>query len=286
MVALFLARDLSSRYHLQFSQCQNNHATASTIDCYCAGRALLYKTKGSAFLLFEFHCLHLHSTKMSSDECSAPLGEELLSSSNVFTTMIFGLFVSWLLLGKLQQWNVLYHAKLLLEYLFVSVPLIDVEMTPAESSDDGVRGEPAKSTDLRNPKRPRFIQCYDPSTNQFLGEVPAMNKEDVHDLCERAAAAQKTWAQTTFAQRRQVLRTVQRYVVHHVGDICRVASRDSGKPKVDALLGEVLTTCEKIRTINQWGEVWLRPSYRPTGPLMMHKTPFVEYVPFGVIGSE
>jgi len=47
-----------------------------------------------------------------------------------------------------------------------------------------------------------------------------------------------------------------------------------------------LTTCEKIRTINQWGEVWLRPSYRPTGPVMMHKTAFVEYVPFGVIGSK
>lgn len=228
---------------------------------------------------------------MSSDQCSAPPfgdGIEGLSHQSIFLSSLLGLFVSWLFLGKLQQWNVLYHSKLLMEYLFVSVPLIDVEMTPAESSDDGVKDEPSiKSTDLLDKKRgPSFIQCYDPSTHQYLGEVPAMSPKDVHYLCERAAAAQKTWAQTTFAQRRQVLRTIQKYVVHHVEDICRVASRDSGKPKVDALLGEVLTTCEKIRTINQWGEVWLRPSYRPTGPLMMHKTAYVEYVPFGVIGSK
>lgn len=222
---------------------------------------------------------------MSSEQCSAP-AEVNLASSSVFVPMLFGLFVSWLLLGKLQQWNVLYHAKLLMEYFVMPVPLLEVEMTPEESTDDGVQGEAAKSTDLINKERPGFIQCFDPSTNQYLGQVPAMTKDDVHDLCKRAAAAQKTWAKTTFAQRRQVLRTIQKYVVHHVEDICRVCSRDSGKPKVDALLGEVLTTCEKIRTINQWGEVWLRPSYRPTGPLMMHKTAYVEYVPFGVIGSK
>lgn len=223
-------------------------------------------------------------------QCSAPWHEQLLSpgsgGSSILRTVAVGLVVGWLVLSKLQQWDVFYHFKLFVEYFIVSVPLIDVEMTPEEALDDGVKGEPAKSTDLVNKKRPGYIQCYDPSTHQYLGEVVAMTKDDVHDCCKRAAAAQKTWAQTTFRQRRQVLRTIQKYVVHHVEDLCRVASRDSGKPKVDALLGEILTTCEKIRTINQWGEVWLRPSYRPTGPLMMHKTPYVEYVPFGVIGSK
>ena len=80
-----------------------------------------------------------------------------------------------------------------------------------------------------------------------------------------------------------MLRTIQKYLCHHVQDVCRVASRDSGKVKVDALLGEVLTTCEKIRTINEMGELWLRPSYRPTGPMMVHKSARVEYVPFGII---
>ena len=89
---------------------------------------------------------------------------------------------------------------------------------------------------------------------------------------------------TSFAERRRVLRTIQKYICNHVEDICRVCSRDSGKPKCDALLGEILTTCEKIRCINANGELWLRPSYRTTGPMMVHKTAYVEYMPLGVLG--
>lgn len=192
-----------------------------------------------------------------------------------------------------SDWNVGYQLKLLLEYFFVSVPLIQVEMTSAELEDDGVKAPPPSLTakaavapnKIQDPDRPGWIQCYDPSTNQYLGQVQAMTPEDVHELCVKAAKAQKSWSKTSFRQRRQVLRTIQKYILHHVRDICRVSTRDSGKPPVDALLGEVLTTCEKIRTMNAWGEVWLRPSYRPTGPVMMHKTAFVEYVPLGVIAA-
>jgi hypothetical protein len=38
---------------------------------------------------------------------------------------------------------------------------------------------------------------------------------------------------------------------------------------VEALLGEVMTTCEKIRTINAEGEAWLKPEYRKPGPMMV-----------------
>lgn len=191
--------------------------------------------------------------------------------------------VSYLAFSQLQSWNVFYHFKILLEFLR-PVPLIEVEMTDAEARDDGVKSDAVKgSPSLKHPKQPGFIQCFDPSTGQYLGQVKAMNAQDVHEACVKAAAAQKEWAKTSFAERRRVLRTLQRYVVNHVEDICRVSSRDSGKPMIDACLGEVLTTTEKIRTINAWGELWLKPSYRPTGPLMMHKVAFVEYVPLGVI---
>jgi acyl-CoA reductase-like NAD-dependent aldehyde dehydrogenase len=172
---------------------------------------------------------------------------------------------------------------LLVEYL-LPVPSIDVEMTAAEAEDDGVESQPSKTTSLKDPKRPGYIQCYDPSTKQRLGEVVAMTTKDVHELCVKAAEAQKKWALTSFTERRRVLRTIQKYIVHHVEDICRVCARDSGKPKIDALLGEILTSCEKIRCINANGEIWLRPSYRTTGPMMVHKRAYVEYMPLGVLG--
>mmetsp|Transcript_17125 Transcript_17125/g.23534 ORF Transcript_17125/g.23534 Transcript_17125/m.23534 type:complete len:619 (-) Transcript_17125:289-2145(-) len=190
------------------------------------------------------------------------------------------------LLHLVSKWEVRHSISLLLEFATTKVPTIDVKMTQAESDDDGVasKPDPTKKGELRDPDRKGMVQCYDPSTLQRLGEVPAMTKDDVDALCAKAAKAQKSWSKTTYAQRRLVLRTIQKYIVNHVEDICRVCTRDSGKPKVDALLGEVMTTCEKIRTINANGEDWLQRQYRPTGPMMMHKRAYVEYIPFGVLG--
>lgn len=225
------------------------------------------------------------SSTMSTTQCQA--WQEAFYETPTSVLIGSGLaavFMACLLVDKLAAWHVFHSLRLAYEYLW-PVPIIQVDLTPAEAKDDGIDVEPSKTVDLIDRQRPGFIQCYDPSTRQRLGEVPAMTSDTVHALCVKAAAAQKEWAKTSFAQRRRVLRVLQRYITAHVQDICRVAARDSGKPPVDALLGEILTTCEKIRTINAWGELWLRPQRRPVGPMMVHKAAWVEYVPLGVIGT-
>jgi acyl-CoA reductase-like NAD-dependent aldehyde dehydrogenase len=44
--------------------------------------------------------------------------------------------------------------------------------------------------------------------------------------------------------------------------LVRVSSRDTGKTMVDASLGEIMTTCEKITWLISEGERWLKPEYR------------------------
>ena len=46
-----------------------------------------------------------------------------------------------------------------------------------------------------------------------------------------------------------MLRTLLRFVTEHSATIVDVACRDSGKTRTDALLGEVMTTCEKLRWV-------------------------------------
>jgi len=164
------------------------------------------------------------------------------------------------------------------------IPKIEVALLPAEAKDDGLDVAPSKEMKLQDPKRPGFVQCYDPCTMQKMGEIEAMTPEKVHELIAKARLAQQEWCKTSFSERRRVLQVVQEYILNHEEDICRVASRDSGKPKLDAMLGEVITTCEKIRCIQANGEKWLKPEYRPTGPVMMHKNAYVEYQPLGVLG--
>ena len=213
--------------------------------------------------------------------------------------LVCALTLLWIVFTSLwTAWNdTFYNLQLLWEYAFVSVPEIVLTDLPRSVTDDDDGDDGTASKDPPPPQQqqgsnsnridtiPEQIQCYDPSTGQYLGQVPAMNAAQVHALCVRAAAAQVTWRQTTFQQRRRVLRTLQRYIVTHVTTICRVSGRDSGKPVVDACLGEVLTTCEKIRTLCASGELWLRPERRTTGPMFLHKHAAVEYVPLGVVAT-
>lgn len=240
------------------------------------------------------------SSSSSSEICAAaPLlwqqffaGADTISlqATHFASVLVLSLAVVWFVSTLWKSWNVSYNLKLLWESAAIAIPEIVLDDLPLSVwQDDGVTAPaPPPGTAapcLRDPARPGMIQCFDPSTQQWLGQVPAMTAADVHDACVKAARAQHEWRGTTFAQRRTVLRTLQAYLCQHVAEICRVSARDSGKPAVDACLGEVLTTAEKIRTIAAAGELWLQPECRQTGPMFLHKTARVEYVPLGVIAT-
>ena len=118
-----------------------------------------------------------------------------------------------------------------------------------------------------------------------LGTVKAFTAEEVKNAVDLSRAAQQIWKSSSFAKRRLLLRTIQRFITENVNTIVRVACRDSGKTKIDAYMGEVLVTCEKIRWLCAQGERWLGPEYRDSGLLNLLKTSRVEFVPIGVVGA-
>lgn len=139
--------------------------------------------------------------------------------------------------------------------------------------------------ELVDPGRPGKLQCFDPATMQRLGEVELMSRERVEETVAAARAAQVAWAQSSFAERRAVMRAVLEYYVEHMEDVVRVCCRDSGKTRLCAVLGEVTPTCEKLRWILGAGEAVLRPEQRGgQGLLTLHKAARVEFVPLGVLG--
>lgn len=75
------------------------------------------------------------------------------------------------------------------------------------------------------------------------------------------------------------------YVLDNQQEICRVACLDSGKTMVDAQLGEILVTVEKLQWTISHGEKALKPSRRPTNLLMMYKKNTVHYEPLGVVAA-
>ncbi|OLN97265.1 putative aldehyde dehydrogenase-like protein [Colletotrichum chlorophyti] len=129
------------------------------------------------------------------------------------------------------------------------------------------------------------VQCYAPATGQFLGFINPSTPASIDRAIDAAHAAQAKWKKTTFRERRRVLRTLLRHVLDNQEAICRAACLDSGKTMVDAQLGEILVTVEKLTWTLKHGEKALRPSPRPTNLLMAYKRNEVRYEPLGVVGA-
>lgn len=130
-----------------------------------------------------------------------------------------------------------------------------------------------------------LIQCYAPATGQALGRVNPSTADGIDRAIAKAKAAQAQWAQTNFYQRRRVLKTMLKFILESQEIIARVACLDSGKTMVDASLGEILVTVEKLRWTIKHGEESLKSQKRDTSFLMMYKWNEVIWEPLGVVAA-
>jgi acyl-CoA reductase-like NAD-dependent aldehyde dehydrogenase len=149
------------------------------------------------------------------------------------------------------------------------------------------KGKRISPVSIFDPNNPNNIQCYCPATGQNLGSVPAAKMPDMDSMIQACNEAQLKWKQTTFVQRRKVLKTILKYVMDHKTEIARIACRDTGKTMLDAGLGEILVTLEKLNWIIKHGEKILSTSRRPGSSnwLLSYKCAEIRYEPLGVIAA-
>jgi acyl-CoA reductase-like NAD-dependent aldehyde dehydrogenase len=126
------------------------------------------------------------------------------------------------------------------------------------------------------------IRCTDPATGEFLGDVPAMPRDEVVARLARARVAQEAWRTTRFAVRRRVVRRILDHILEHSDELCRMIARDAGKTLENAAI-ELWPVCEALRWNLGHAEKALR-AQRVSSGLLMHKTATIEYHPLGVIG--
>ncbi len=130
---------------------------------------------------------------------------------------------------------------------------------------------------------PATIPCFEPATRAPLGHVPVDGPAQVRAKVARGREAQRLWGESSFEERRAVLRLIMGHILDHADELCELVIRDSGKTRENALLGEVWPVCEKLRWTIKSGETHLLPEAMPAG-LFLHKKATVLYQPLGVIG--
>ncbi|KAI0931527.1 hypothetical protein AcV5_005005 [Taiwanofungus camphoratus] len=131
----------------------------------------------------------------------------------------------------------------------------------------------------------RYITCFDPATSFHLATVVADNATEITQKIGRAVEAQRSWRNTSFRDRRRVIRSLKKWLVDNQEVCAKLACRDTGKTLLDAALGEILTTCSKMDWLINHGERVLRPESRRNNLLMFYKKSQVHFEPLGVVAA-
>jgi len=139
-----------------------------------------------------------------------------------------------------------------------------------------------------DPNDPTIIQTYCPATGQLLGKFKSKTESDIDDMIERANIAQLKFNDSSIQRRIRILKSLRGYILENQESIARVACRDSGKTMLDASMGEILVTLEKLAWVIEHGPATLQRSTRP-GPtnffMKWYKGAEVRYEPLGVVSA-
>lgn len=92
----------------------------------------------------------------------------------------------------------------------------------------------------------KSLVARDAATGEALREIVCASSEEVRDAVRRARVAQRDWGARSVAERVRLLRPVLDRVVARRDEIARLISLETGKPRIEALTGEVFATAESL----------------------------------------
>lgn len=129
------------------------------------------------------------------------------------------------------------------------------------------------------------ISSVNPATGEILREFDCAGLGEVRAMVEQAHAAQRPWNALGLPHRIAVLREFQRLLLEKKSDIAATITREAGKPRVEALVTEVLVVLDAARFLINNAHRLLREERLPHGNLATKmKRGRLLREPYGVIG--
>ncbi|HTV60568.1 MAG TPA: aldehyde dehydrogenase family protein [Verrucomicrobiae bacterium] len=133
-------------------------------------------------------------------------------------------------------------------------------------------------------RTPASVESINPVNNEIVKRFAATQREDLPAMFERARGAQAGWAARPIFERAAHLRRLRDAIYERREEICDVVSKETGKPRVEALLMEVLVAIDMADFLGRQAPRWLaRESVPHHSMAMKAKRAWLEYAPRGVI---
>jgi acyl-CoA reductase-like NAD-dependent aldehyde dehydrogenase len=135
-------------------------------------------------------------------------------------------------------------------------------------------------------RQDEVLIARNPATGAELGRVPTTPPEQVAELVARAREAQSAWAAAGWRGRRAILEAWWRLLSREADDWADLIRSEIGKPRLEAMGGDVLSTLDAIRWTVRYGGLVLAD--QRIGPAwqrwVLMSSGVIRWVPFGVVG--
>jgi succinate-semialdehyde dehydrogenase/glutarate-semialdehyde dehydrogenase len=132
--------------------------------------------------------------------------------------------------------------------------------------------------------RQAFIDSIDPATGAIVARIPATSVTAIPANFETARAAQKSWALRPLRERCAALLQLRDTIYERREDIANVVTRETGKPRAEAILAEILLTLDTADFLSRQALRWLQPERVPHHNIAMKaKSGWLAFEPHGVV---
>jgi acyl-CoA reductase-like NAD-dependent aldehyde dehydrogenase len=137
----------------------------------------------------------------------------------------------------------------------------------------------ARSVDGQN-----FVDSVNPATGEVVARIPATPLTAIPAIFETALTAQKAWAAQRLTERSAMLRKLRDAIFERRDDIANIIVRETGKPRAEAILAEVLLALDTADFLARQAPRWLRPERVPHHNIALKaKSGWLEFEPHGVV---
>jgi acyl-CoA reductase-like NAD-dependent aldehyde dehydrogenase len=129
-----------------------------------------------------------------------------------------------------------------------------------------------------------FVDSIDPATSAVVARIPATLVSSLPDIFRRARTAQADWARQPLKERARMLRKLRDAIYEARDEIAELISRESGKPRVEAIFAELLLALDLSDFLSRRAPRWLGPErVAHHNPAFKAKSAWLEFAPHGVI---
>ncbi|HZU69009.1 MAG TPA: aldehyde dehydrogenase family protein [Ktedonobacteraceae bacterium] len=157
-----------------------------------------------------------------------------------------------------------------------------IEQQPSNTSHIASSIQEGKQQNQENTSN-NVLAAYNATTGKVIAELPVADETAVKEAVANARAAQAAWSGLTFKERGEYLIRFRDAMLKRTDEIANMISQEVGKPRIEALLNEIMAAADFINYYVKHAEKMLADEPVPLH-LLKHRKSYIHYAPLGVIG--